>query len=225
MDEIRERNSTTRPPVLDGGNCGCWKSRMEAFLMSLDMRSWRVIISGWEHPNEKDETGKVTQKSELKWTSEEDDAALGNSHALNELFNVVDQNIFKLINTYKSAKAACDILKVAYEGISKVKMSRLQILTSRFEALQMTEDETIVEFNVRVLDIINKSDALGKKMSDSKLVQKVLRSLPSRFNMKVTAIEEANDLPKMKLDELFGSLRTLNYTWEKVRVKGKLGLL
>ncbi|KAA0056161.1 gag-pol polyprotein [Cucumis melo var. makuwa] len=31
-------------------------------------------------------------------------------------------------------------------------------------------------------------------MSDSKLVRKVLRSLPSKFNMKVTAIEEANDL-------------------------------
>ncbi|KAA0067422.1 gag-pol polyprotein [Cucumis melo var. makuwa] len=66
----------------------------------------------------------------------------------------------------------------------------------------------VVEFNVRVLDIANKSDALGEKMSDSKLVRKVLRSLPSKFNMKVTAIEKANDLSKMKLDELFGSLHT-----------------
>ena len=82
----------------------------------------------------------------------------------------------------------------------------VQILTSHFEALKMTEDETIAEFNVRVLDIANESDALGEKMYDSKLVQKVLRSLPSRFNMKITAIEEANDLSKMKLDELFGSL-------------------
>ncbi|KAA0058969.1 gag-pol polyprotein [Cucumis melo var. makuwa] len=72
----------------------------------------------------------------------------------------------------------------------------------------MTKEETIAKFNVRVLDIAKESDALGEKMSDSKLVRKVRRSLPSKFNMKVTTIEEANDLSKMKLDELFGSLQT-----------------
>ncbi|KAA0035587.1 gag-pol polyprotein [Cucumis melo var. makuwa] len=148
MDGIHEGNSTTRPPLIDGGNYGYWKSRMEVFLMSLDIRSWRAIISGWENPTEKDETGKVTRKSELKWTSEEDDVAVGNSRALNALFNVVDQNIFKLINTCKLAKVAWEILKVAFEGTSNVKISRLQILTSRFEALQMTEEEIIAEFNV-----------------------------------------------------------------------------
>ncbi|TYK21887.1 gag-pol polyprotein [Cucumis melo var. makuwa] len=178
---------------------------MEAFLMSL-VRSWRAVISGWEYPTEKDEVGQTVRKSELKWTKDEDDATVGNSRALNALFNVVDPNIFKLINTCKSAKVAWDILEVAFEGTSKVKISRLQILTSRFEALQIGEDEFIAEFNARVLDIANELDALGEKMSDSKLVRKVLRSLPSKFNMKVTAIEEANDLSKMKLDELFGSL-------------------
>ena len=55
---------------------------MEAFLMSLDMRCWRAIIPRWEHPTEKDETEKVTRKSELKWTSEEDDVVVVNSRAL-----------------------------------------------------------------------------------------------------------------------------------------------
>ncbi|KAA0032632.1 Peptidase aspartic, catalytic [Cucumis melo var. makuwa] len=162
MDEIREGNSTTRPPLLDGGNYGYWKSRMEAFFMSLDMRSWRAIILGWEHPYEKDETGKVIRKLELEWTSKEDDAAMGNS--------------------------------LAFEGTSKVKISRLQIWTSRFKELQMTKEETIAEFNVRVLDIANESDTLEENMSDSKLVRKVLRSLPSKFNMKVIATEEVEKL-------------------------------
>ncbi|KAA0059759.1 gag-pol polyprotein [Cucumis melo var. makuwa] len=121
---------------------------MKVFLMSLDMRSWRAIISGWEYPTEKDEAGQTVRKSELKWTKDEDDVAVGNSLALNALFNAVDPNIFKLINTCKLAKAAWDILEVAFEGTSKVKISRLQILTSRFEAFQMGEDETIAEFNV-----------------------------------------------------------------------------
>ncbi|KAA0045968.1 gag-pol polyprotein [Cucumis melo var. makuwa] len=166
-------------------NYGYWKARMAAFLMSLDMRCRRAIIVGWEHPTETDEAGKVIRKSELKWLSTEDDVAIGNS-----------------------SKEAWDILEVAYEGTSEVKMSQLQILTSWFKALKMLEEEPIAEFNVRVLDIMNETDALEEKMSDAKLVRKVLRSLPPRFNMKITAIEEVNDMSRMKLDELFGSLRT-----------------
>ncbi|KAA0059940.1 gag-pol polyprotein [Cucumis melo var. makuwa] len=79
---------------------------MEALLMSLDMRSWRVIISGWEYPTKNNEAGQTVQKSKLKWTKDEDDVAVGNSRALNALFNAIDLNIFKLINTCKSAKAA-----------------------------------------------------------------------------------------------------------------------
>ncbi|KAA0056473.1 gag-pol polyprotein [Cucumis melo var. makuwa] len=59
MDGIRERNLTTRPPLLDGGNYRYWKALMVAFLMSLDMRCWRAIISGWEHPTKTDEAGKM----------------------------------------------------------------------------------------------------------------------------------------------------------------------
>lgn len=44
--------------------------------------------------------------------------------------------------------------------------------------------------------------------SNTKLIRKVLRLLPQRFSMKVTAIERANDVTTMKLDEPFGSLTT-----------------
>ncbi|KAA0067164.1 gag-proteinase polyprotein [Cucumis melo var. makuwa] len=46
------------------------------------------------------------------------------------------------------------------------------------------------------------------------MVQKVLRSLPSRFSMKVIAIEEANDITTIKLDELFRSLCTFKLHWK-----------
>ena len=55
----------------------------------------------------------------------------------------------------------------------------------------------------------NASGALGKKMSDEKLVRKILRSLPKRFAMKVIAIEESQDICKMRVDELIGSIQTL----------------
>jgi uncharacterized membrane protein len=45
-------------------------------------------------------------------------------------------------------------------------------------------------------------------MSEEKLARKILRSLPKKFDMKVTAIEEARNLSSIKVAELVGSLQT-----------------
>lgn len=39
-------------------------------------------------------------------------------------------------------------------------------------------------------------------MSDSKVIRKILRSLPKRFQLKITTIEERKDIDILKLDEL-----------------------
>jgi len=43
-------------------------------------------------------------------------------------------------------------------------------------------------------------------------VRKILRSLPKRFDMKVTDIEEAQDISSVKVDELIGSLQNFEIT-------------
>ncbi|MCI79107.1 gag-pol polyprotein, partial [Trifolium medium] len=67
-------------------------------------------------------------KPEEEWTTAEDSLSLGNSKALNGLFNGVHQNMFRLIKKCTVAKDALEILKTTQEGTAKVKMSRLQIL-------------------------------------------------------------------------------------------------
>ena len=47
---------------------------------------------------------------------------------------------------------------------------------------------------------------LGEKIEDAFLVQKILRSLPNRFNPKVYAIEELNDLNTLSIDQILGTL-------------------
>ena len=49
---------------------------------------------------------------------------------------------------------------------------------------------------------------LGEKTEDSKIVRKILRSLPENFCAKVTAIEESKDLNEIKVQELISSLQT-----------------
>ena len=107
MDSSREGGSVNRPPVLDGTNYGYWKARMSAFMKSLDIRTWKVVIHGWEAPVYVDNKGAPTcPKPEKDWSPTEDEAALGNSRALNDIFNGVDKKKFRLINTCTNAKEA-----------------------------------------------------------------------------------------------------------------------
>jgi hypothetical protein len=157
-----------------------------------------------------DKDGKKLEelKPESEWSKEEDELALGNSKVLNALFNGVDKNMFRLIKRCKVAKEAWEILITTQEGTSKVKNSRLQMLTTKFEELKMKEDESVHEFHMTILDYANTFDALGEKLSEEKMVRKMLRSLPKKFDMKVTCIEEFRELDTIKLDDLVGSLQT-----------------
>jgi hypothetical protein len=91
-------------------------------------------------------------------------------------------------------------------------MSKLQLLTTNFENLRMDEYETILDFNTKLRDIANLAFSLGEKMSEETLAKIILRSLPKRFNMKNTTIEEAQDSITIKIDELISPLQTLEMT-------------
>ena len=64
-------------------------------------------------------------KFEVDWTDAEEQAFMENARALNPIFNGVDLYMFKLMNFCIFAKEAWKILEVAYEGTTKVKISRL----------------------------------------------------------------------------------------------------
>jgi hypothetical protein len=220
----KDGTTVNKPPLLDGTNYDYWKPRMIAFLKSLDSRTWKAVLKGWEHPKILDANGVDTGvlKLEEDWSAAEDTASLGNSKALNALFNGVDKNMFRLIKKCTVAKNAWEILRTTHEGNAKVKSSRIQLLNTKFENLRMKEEESIHDFHMNLLEVDNSFEALGEKLSEEKLVRKMLRSLPKRFNMKITAIEEAQDIPSMKLEELVSSLQTFEMNLgEQTEKKGK----
>ena len=101
---------------------------------------------------------------------------------------------------------------MTHEGTNAVKVSKFQMLTSRFKTIRMDDHETFREFHANLMDIVNSSFNLGEPISNSKVVRKILRSLPKRFRAKVTAIEESKDVDSLKIDELVGSLQTFEMT-------------
>ncbi|CAM8937397.1 unnamed protein product [Rhodiola kirilowii] len=219
---LKEGQSITRPPLLEGSNYATWKPVMRSFLKSLDEKAWKAVLKGWTEPIMNNLTGEPIAKLEALWTEEEDKASMGNSKAMNAIFSAVDENVMKLIINCEVAKEAWDILQTAFEGTDKVRNSRMQAVTTKFEEMKMKEDESISEYNTRVLELSNEASALGKPIDEERLASKILRSLPPRFAMKVTAIEEMHDITKLKLDELMGSLRTyeINRDFQTSNVKG-----
>jgi len=135
---------------------------MSAYLKSIDSKTWKVVLKGWEHPVVLDKDGNKTEvlKPEEEWSAPEDEQVFANSKALNVLFNGVDKNMFRLIKKCNVAKDAWEILKTVHEGTFKVKSSRIQLLTTKFEGLKMKEDETIQDYYMIVLDIANSFDSL-----------------------------------------------------------------
>ena len=71
-----------------------------------------------------------------------------------------------------------------------------------YELFSMKDFESIVEMFSRFMVIVNELEALGNTYSKVKKVMKILRSLPKKWETKVTTIQKVKDLTKLSLEEL-----------------------
>ena len=88
----------------------------------------------------------------------------------------------------------------------------------------MSEDESFDSFYSKLNEVVIGKFNLGEKTEDSKVVRKILHSLPESFHAKVTAIEESKDLDETKIQELIGSLQTYELSLPNQRKSKSLAL-
>ena len=82
----------------------------------------------------------------------------------------------------------------------------------------MSEDESFDSFYSKLNEVVIGKFNLGEKTEDSKIVRKILRSLPESFRAKVTAIDD------IKVQELIGSLQTYELSLPSQRKSKSLAL-
>ena len=193
MDRSQSLNA---PPYFDGSNYAFWKVCMRAFICSINESVRDAVDIGWTR----------LEAAKSKWDKVALAIANTNSKALNAIFCGVSPNEFHRISHVTIAKEAWQILETTYEGTKKVKDTKLQMLTTCFEELKMSENESFNSFYVKLNEVVIGKFNLGEKTEDSKIVRKILRSLPESFYAKVTAIKESKDLNKIRIQELISSL-------------------
>ncbi|XP_019230087.1 PREDICTED: uncharacterized protein LOC109211041 [Nicotiana attenuata] len=108
----------------------------------------------------------------------------------------------------QSAKEIWETLQTAHEGITQVKQSEIDMVTTGYELFRMKDDESIHDIHTRFTSIINELHSLGESIPRNKLVRKILSVLPSSWESKVNTIIEAKDLRTLTMDELLGNLKS-----------------
>ena len=65
-------------------------------------------------------------------------------------------------------------METTYEGTKKVKDTKLQMLTTNFKELKMSEDESFDSFYGKLNEVMIGKFNLGEKTDDSKIMRKIL---------------------------------------------------
>jgi hypothetical protein len=125
------------------------------------------------------------------------------------LFNIqqyVDLQNFERISKVTKSKEAWDVLAKYYDGGDKVKHVKLQSLRRKYELMLMEEDKKIADYFSKLMIVVNQMKTFGEVFTDQQINEKVMRTLTSKFDFIVVAIQESKDIGTMKIEDLQSSL-------------------
>ncbi|KAG8499379.1 hypothetical protein CXB51_005983 [Gossypium anomalum] len=108
-----------------------------------------------------------------------------------------------------SPKQAWEKMKEEFIGSDKTRKQQLINLRRDFDNLKMRESETIKQYLDRIMATVNNIRLIGEDFSDSRVVEKVINTLPDKFESKISSLEDSRNLSAISLSELINSLYAL----------------
>ena len=120
--------------------------------------------------------------------------------ANNYLFQAIDRETLETILSKETSKQIWDSMKKKFQGNARVRCVQLQAIQSDFKTLHMKSDESVTNFFGRTMIITRKMRIHGDKMEDVTIIEKILRSMTTKYNFIVCSIEESKDIDSLTID-------------------------
>lgn len=130
--------------------------------------------------------------------------------ALACIHSAVSEEIFTTIMGCDTPKEAWEKLKVEFEGNHQTKLMQILNLKREFEMVKMKTSEGVKEYGNRLMSIVNQIKLLGGEFSSQRVVEKLLVTLPERYETKISSLEDTKDLSKLTFAELINSLHAVD---------------
>ncbi|XP_016574002.2 LRR receptor-like serine/threonine-protein kinase FLS2 [Capsicum annuum] len=121
--------------------------------------------------------------------------------------NSVADSIFSKIIACETANEAWEKLKNKYQGSDLVRQMQILNLKRDFESLRMQEDEVIAKYSDKNSLLVCKIWLLGEDFKDDRIVEKILLTIPERFESKISSLKESKDLSTISIKELISALQ------------------
>ena len=189
--------SPVPPPVFTGENYQLWAVKMTAYLQAWDL---------WEAVKEDLVVPPITDNSTVQQIKIHYEKQSKLYKAKTCLFSAVSESLFTRIMNLETAFKIWEYLKQEFQGNARTKSMRILNLKREFELQKMKDSETIKEYAEKLFELVNKLRLIGEQMPDSRVVEKLLVTLPERFEAKISALEESKDLSTITLAELLSAL-------------------
>ncbi|XP_048235720.1 uncharacterized protein LOC125371225 [Ricinus communis] len=191
-------SNTPAVPTLTGENYQLWVVKMKAYLKSLGL--WEIV----EHNSLVPPLRADPTIAQIKYHEEE---RMKRHKAVTTIYSALPDCVFTKIMQLEAAKDIWDELEKQYEGDARDKIVRILTLKREFELLKMKDNETVKEYSTKVLGLINQMRLYEEDIQDYKVVEKMLISLPEKFEAKIAAIEESCNLTRLTISNLVSKLQ------------------
>ncbi|WVZ50199.1 hypothetical protein U9M48_001476 [Paspalum notatum var. saurae] len=126
---------------------------------------------------------------------------------LGALLRAVPSEMRSILAVKKTAKEAWDAVVTMRLGVDRVKAANAQKLMREFENITFKDGEAVDEFAMRIQALAANIRTLGESLEDVRVVKKMLRVVPARYNQIAASIETLLDLNTISVEELVGRLR------------------
>ncbi|GJV86209.1 hypothetical protein Tco_1530147 [Tanacetum coccineum] len=181
---------------------------------------WECVTTGYEEPSAT-EIGAMSTNQMKAWKEK----YMKDKRALYLLFQSVDESGFEKITSATTAKEAWEILDKVYKGAGRVKQVRLQTLRGELEDLKMKESEGVFDYITDVQMVVNQLKQNGETLTDSRVIEKVLKLLTNKFENVVCVVEVSKDIENITINDLADSLEAREQRKYPKRVEESTNLM